>query len=590
MPVALSNSTLPEQLVRVPVVSELDRHLRSSQGALYRTPLNDQERARRAAGILLLLTRRVLKVCALNLDPVERARIATLFVYESRSLLGQLRLLEINCDPGFGLIAARVRERLSQIRSFIAGMHDTLAAFRLIEVELLVLSGDLTAAHAVLEPLMLSISTIQARDLRDEVAVRYFDLSLSRMESRAAFLTLMDYLARRKPHGSISARFGRELRLIAAHAEELRDNGFPLTALVTGAWSRLAHTAPRRITAAIADIAMEQAGLAVVRRECRVSAQLASPSRAVRAMGGIGDLLMMTPGLRALSKRIGGPIEFAIPRRYLELFEHNPFVTALGIEDLPAEWYRGGRFIDLTDCPASIVESRTAPNVTVNRIEIFARALGVSSRELRQHGSQPVFEPSPAARQRAEQWLKSRHLHMRGFVAIQASAAEGYRTWNGMSEVARVLAGSMPVVIFDDKPWKESDHQALPHENVEQAIGLDLSLGFALACEARLIIAPDSALLHLAGARRIPCVGVFGPTDGSLRTSAYSQAVVVSRMAELPCAPCWRNQATPCMLTGGMSSECLRSLAAKPVIDAAVRLLPAAECPAASGTAAIAEP
>ena len=49
-------------------------------------------------------------------------------------------------------------------------MYDAWAAFRLIEAELLVLSGDLTAAHAVLEPLMLSISTIQARDLRDEVA------------------------------------------------------------------------------------------------------------------------------------------------------------------------------------------------------------------------------------------------------------------------------------------------------------------------------------------------------------------------------------------------------------------------------------
>jgi ADP-heptose:LPS heptosyltransferase len=272
------------------------------------------------------------------------------------------------------------------------------------------------------------------------------------------------------------------------------------------------------------------------------------------------------------------------------LFEHNPFVTALAIEDLPAEWYRGGRFIDLTDCPASIVESRSAPKVTANRIEIFARALGVSTRELRRHGLQPVFEPSPAARQRAEQWLKSRHLHNRDFVAIQASAAEGYRTWDDMSEVARALAESMPVVIFDDKPWKESDHQALSHENIEQAIGLDLSLGFALACQARLIIAPDSALLHLAGARRIPCVGVFGPTDGSLRTSAYSHAVVVSRAAELPCAPCWRNQATPCMLTGGMSSECLQSLAAKPVIDAAVRLLGATECLVTSGSAAIAAP
>ena len=106
-------------------------------------------------------------------------------------------------------------------------------------------------------------------------------------------------------------------------------------------------------------------------------------------MGGLGDLLMMTPGLRALSRRMDREIEFAIPRRYLELFETNPFVTALGLEDLPTDWYREGPIIDLTDCPASVVESRSAPKVTVNRIEIFARALGIGMRELRRHGVKP---------------------------------------------------------------------------------------------------------------------------------------------------------------------------------------------------------
>jgi ADP-heptose:LPS heptosyltransferase len=555
-----------------PVVSELDGRRQQSRAAMFRPALSDKTRARRVGGTLLVLTRRALNAIEVAGSPVLRTRIAATLLREVRDLLGWLRTLDIDHDPGFGLISARVRERLAQIRALIPVMDDALAICQLIEAELLVLSGDLAAAHTGLESLMLSIRTIQGHDLRDEVAVRYLDLCISRMDSKAGFLAFLEYLARRLPRGRISARFGREMRVIATHSNILRDNGFRYSALVILAWSKLAHAAPRRFTGPIADAAMRRAGLAIVRRELGVSAHLAQSARAVRSMGGLGDLLMMTPGLRALAKRIDRPVEFAIPRRYLALFETNPFVTALGIEDLPAEWYRGGPIVDLTDCPASVVESRSAPMVTVNRIEIFARALGVSTRELRRYGLQPVFEPSPAGQQRAEEWLRLRKLQRGAFIAIQASAAESYRTWNGMSEAARVLAEVMPVVVFDDKPLKPTDRLTLS-ENIELAIGLDLSTGLALACEAKLIVAPDSALLHLAGARRIPCVGIFGPTDGPVRTSAYPLAVGVSRAAELPCAPCWRNQATPCMLTGGMSSQCLESLPANVVIDAVMRLL-----------------
>jgi ADP-heptose:LPS heptosyltransferase len=393
------------------------------------------------------------------------------------------------------------------------------------------------------------------------------------MEGRVEFVTFLEYLARRLPSGRIGARFGREMRLIAGHLDVLRNTGLRQSALAILGWNILAHIAPRRFTAPLADAVMQWVVLAVVRRELGVSAQLARSARAVRAMGGLGDLLMMTPGIRALSKRINRPVEFVVPRRYLELFETNPFVAALGLEDLPAEWYRGGPVIDLTDCPASVVESRTAPRVKVNRIEIFAQALGVSTRELRQHGLLPVFEPSLAGRQRAEEWLKSWGLQSGAFIAVQATAAESYRTWSGVLEAARMLAELMPVVVFDDKPLNEFDHLVLSHENIKLAIGLDLATALALACEARLIVTPDSAFLHLAAARGLPCVGYFGPTDGVLRTSAYPHTVVVSRAAELPCIPCWRNQATPCMLTRGMSSQCMNSLATDTVVETVIRLL-----------------
>jgi ADP-heptose:LPS heptosyltransferase len=291
----------------------------------------------------------------------------------------------------------------------------------------------------------------------------------------------------------------------------------------------------------------------------------------------------MTPGLRALARRTGTPVPYAIPRHFLPLFEANPFVSALALEDLSGAWYREGPLIDLTDCPASVVESRTAPRVTINRIEIFARALGIGRGELRREGMRPHFEPDPAGRQRAEKWLAARSLQPGRFLAIQASAAESYRTWGGMAETSRRLADKHPVVVFDDKPLPDLDHRVFDHPNISLAIGLDLATGLALACSARLIVAPDSAFVHLAGARDLPCVGVFGPTDGDLRTRSYSRSAAVSRRADMPCMPCWRNQRTPCMLNGGVKSQCMDLLAVDTVMQEIQRLLEATDPHAASG-------
>lgn len=137
-----------------------------------------------------------------------------------------------------------------------------------------------------------------------------------------------------------------------------------------------------------------------------------------------------------------------------------------------------------------------------------------------------------------------------------------------MTEAARTIADTMPVVVFDDRPSAESGMTNVRARNVTLATGLDLSTSLALACHASVILAPDSAFTHLAGARNIPCVSVFGPTDGALRMSAYPRAIVVSRGKDLPCVPCWRNQSMPCMLTGGMASQCLEALPVSAVVDA----------------------
>ncbi|MDH4071370.1 MAG: hypothetical protein OEV30_13215, partial [Ignavibacteria bacterium] len=97
-----------------------------------------------------------------------------------------------------------------------------------------------------------------------------------------------------------------------------------------------------------------------------------------RAMGGIGDLLMMTPGLHALKQKIGdNQIILAVPKRYFPVFEGNPDVELADIEDGKLDYSGHRKWLNFSDCPASRVESRTAPRVRKSRIEIFAAAMGI---------------------------------------------------------------------------------------------------------------------------------------------------------------------------------------------------------------------
>ena len=111
-----------------------------------------------------------------------------------------------------------------------------------------------------------------------------------------------------------------------------------------------------------------------------------------RAMGGIGDLLMMTPGIHALKKKYPGrELHLAIPKRYFPLFYENEDVKLIDIESEFFKRFENSKWYNFTDCPAARGESRKAPKVKKGRIELFARALGVKGLRLKQMNKTKVL-------------------------------------------------------------------------------------------------------------------------------------------------------------------------------------------------------
>lgn len=271
-----------------------------------------------------------------------------------------------------------------------------------------------------------------------------------------------------------------------------------------------------------------------------------------RAMGGLGDLLMLTPGLHALRlKNPRATIHLAVPRRFFPLFEGNDDVDLVDIHsELDPPGY--DRWFNLTDCPAARTESLTAPRVRRNRIEIFARALGIRGPALWRMDRRPRYFVSDEERADRDRFFHAHGLLGESVIGVQLRSDETYRDYPHMPALVRALARSRVVLLFDSRPIVGYDFA-----NTLKVDGHGLRQAAALASGCRALVAPDSSFLHLAAALDVPAVGLFGPTDGAVRTSDYPRVRFVDVRGDLRCVPCWRNEEIPCALTGLRESVCL---------------------------------
>ena len=129
-----------------------------------------------------------------------------------------------------------------------------------------------------------------------------------------------------------------------------------------------------------------------------------------RAMGGIGDLLIMTAGLRALSKRRATTVKLVIERKFFDLFRNNPYVELIDIDGPPVDVVNCKGWHNLTLCPAGRYELERRPFVRKGRAELFAAGMGVGRRLLNAHGWHVDYRLDEAQSQFRDVFF-SRELH-----------------------------------------------------------------------------------------------------------------------------------------------------------------------------------
>ncbi|MBT9444123.1 MAG: glycosyltransferase family 9 protein [Hyphomonadaceae bacterium] len=284
-----------------------------------------------------------------------------------------------------------------------------------------------------------------------------------------------------------------------------------------------------------------------------------------RPMGGLGDIIMMTPGIAALHAIYGRKVAFAIPKKFHEAFDGNPnfeLIDSDSLIDLSA--YRV--WINLGFCPAGKYESQNAPNVRKGRVELFARAMGISKSQLNLYGWSPKCALSPTQ----EATIKSirNQAGSLPIIGVQLHSRDTYKDYPRMAELVADLANLGFVVPI------HSTAVPLPsHSNIFPCFEMPLSMAVAMVAASDTFVSVDSGFYHFAAAFDIPCVGLFGPTSGVTFSKHHNSATIIETLPRLSCSPCWRNEDERCKLSDTFDSVCMAGISIERVSRAVAETL-----------------
>jgi ADP-heptose:LPS heptosyltransferase len=299
--------------------------------------------------------------------------------------------------------------------------------------------------------------------------------------------------------------------------------------------------------------------------------------------GGFGDLLFLTPLLRHLDKRYKhAGLAVACGRRYHTVYLRNPhvrriFTYPVKLKDFVSYDYH--LFYEGT--------LETSTDAGLHAVDLMARHAGVDD----VGDPRLVYDVEPALARKAKNILRNELKVKLGepTVGLHLRASSPIRTYPLDSSllVAATLgaAGARVFLLGAEGDWEKTVGRKLspPAEfkNVDNLCGRFRTINHTAAFLSRLdlLIGPDSALVHFAGALDVPTVALYGPFPGAVRTKYYPRCVTLegryaTSPAEEECAPCFKHGPLPCPKAGeDRASPCLRNLEPEAVIRAAVGIL-----------------
>jgi len=293
-----------------------------------------------------------------------------------------------------------------------------------------------------------------------------------------------------------------------------------------------------------------------------------------RRLGGIGDVIMTTPLLKAFKNLLPNcHLIYATDLDYAngalgDVIRHNPYVDSL-ISNAQIDESKYDYSVDVT---ATGLDREKAGSIPPNRIDMFADEVGISI----EADPVPTYIVSEGERDLGIKWIEEKVLKPTEkrddvkIIAIQARSNDARRTWplKYIGELANLLVQdpTIRVLIFD---WGKTGSKWEKTDTIIPVIDEPLPHTAALIEQSDLVICPDSSLLHLAGALSKKIVTIFGPVPPESRINHYTNAQAIT--LGLPCQYCWYSP--KCVRTSSSKLDCLTKIAPEMVHKAALKKL-----------------
>jgi len=290
-----------------------------------------------------------------------------------------------------------------------------------------------------------------------------------------------------------------------------------------------------------------------------------------RRLGGIGDVLMTTPLLKAIKKLIPHCTLIYITDllnsqgALADVIKHNPYVDKL-ISNVEKGQYKYDYIVDIT---ATGLGREKPGMVPPNRIDMFAGEVGISVTA----DPVPTYivtdqEKKVAIKRIKDEFLLGAKRKDVNIIIIQARSNDARRTWPlyYTEELCDMLAKDPKnrVIVID---WGDAAVRWKPKTRIFPVLNETLPPIAALVEQCDLVICPDSSTLHLAGALGKKTIAIFGPIPPESRINHYYNATAV--VVRLPCSFCW--YAVRCLknnTTNQGKLDCLIKINPQMVFDA----------------------
>jgi ADP-heptose:LPS heptosyltransferase len=264
-----------------------------------------------------------------------------------------------------------------------------------------------------------------------------------------------------------------------------------------------------------------------------------SPNICVIRGEGMGDVLMTTPTLDALKKIFPSTptITYATNTRYLngglvKVLQGNPSIDKIIDRDQVDE-----SEYDLTinlHCPCVAYEKKENP--PINRIDLFAAHAGVKL-----ENKTPRYFLQPEEVEAGISFLRANRIKSK-VIMVHIFTTTARRNLNSTmfkSTLMDLTSRGYSLLILSHSSDYPSDvlFDNIPGAHILKDQDIRTIAGIMVSCD--LVICPDSAILHLAGALGVPTVSLFGHTDPRARINYYPNAVAIWPGERAACAPCW---------------------------------------------------